>query len=196
MHHVSQCTFVMYYIDYCMYWYLVWKCMSMCVCVYMCAKNHIRLCTCMKQWYTSKDGFTVATGESFEIIIDCFMILMKCCWVLCLETSSGGLTELGREFGASTTLSQWAKRGYEFIPVLSNEHSLSFFEKHESLSWNLDIGLFRHPFCCSNIGIHLFFPGHPNVAGHPLVDDAFHDDVGDRKSNGLLRPVCRAGAPT
>lgn len=81
-------------------------------------------------------------------------------------------------------------------PVLSNGHSLNFFEKHESLSWNLDIGLFRHPFCCSNIGIHLFFPGHPHVAGHPLVDDTFHDDVGDRKSNGLLRPVCRAGAPT
>lgn len=159
------------------------------MCVSMCAKKPHTSIYMHEAMIHFEDGFTVAAGELFEVVIDCFMILMKWCWVLCLETSSRWLAELGIAV---------SKRGYEFIAVLSNGHSLSFFEKHESLSWNLDIGLFRprHPFCCSSIGIHLFFPGHPHVAGHPLVDDAFHDDVGDRKSSGLLRPVCRAGAPT
>ena len=37
-----------------------------------------------------EDGFTVAAGELFEIIFWIVsLILMKWCWVLCLETSSG-----------------------------------------------------------------------------------------------------------
>ena len=76
------------------------------VCVYMCANKPQTSMYMHEAMIHFEDGFTVAAGELFEIIIDCFMILMKWCWVLCLETSSGGLTELGREFGACTTLSQ------------------------------------------------------------------------------------------
>lgn len=78
----------------------------MSMCVYMCANEPHTSMYMHEAMIHFEDGFTVAAGELFEIIIDCFMILMKWCWVLCLETSSGGLTELGREFGASTTLSQ------------------------------------------------------------------------------------------
>ena len=54
-----------------------------------------------------------------------------------------GIDRVGKGVWSQHNSVAVSKRGYEFIPVLSNVHSLSFFEKHESLSWNLDIGLFR-----------------------------------------------------
>ncbi len=103
--------------------------------------------------YTSKMG--LAAGELFEVFWGYIVIISYIVFLdpyemvlgsMVLETSSGGFWQ---SWEGSLERLQLCRREQKRLWVHTGHvhgHSLSFFEKHESVPYHLDIGLFRHLF--------------------------------------------------